>query len=531
MAEELSNVFFKQPAFALVIGISEYENGVDLPEHGNLMLEPHQFPNLKLARKDAEDFAEFLKTHGFIGETVRTLFDEHADADAIKREFHALGNLCRYSGGEDPLVIVYFAGHGWADENNDHYLIPWDARCNELALSAISNATFSEYLSRLKTNKLAVFLDACHAGAMGMKEARGAQAHYDFQKGLGEGEGRYMIASCKPGQKSYEPKLVNEAERLKANGIFTGHLLRLLKCETDDIDEVEVDILNLYTALKNNVISTVHAQYGMDTHQEPLLKAEGDGLILAINQRAKRKKETLDEETKKQKLDYVERIRNRVWVEGLELKSTIVTTLESYVDEGKKEPGYDDFYGVFDEQFKQNAFEEAAMKRTCELLQMAYKSAFKRASQRVAKQSSPGETKAESQVQEAKPVDAFGTTQKQSLIVDGPQTTNISSMPAQQQEAKWQMPAKDRDYILEEIASQAAYFKQANTLRRMLNQPVGEADFTKKVLELGDELKEGDDLQPVLDDTVERFLKCWKERKKQPENAPGKLSDFLLKGR
>src|ERR1041385_9173529 len=162
--EEFSNVFFQQPAFALVIGISKYEQGVDLPEEGDVQLRPEQFPNLKLAAKDARDFADFLKKNGFLPPNVRSLIDGEANLDSIKTEFNDLKERCIASGDEDPLVIIYFAGHGWV-HGDEHYLVPWDAQRDKLYKPGLSNEEFSTLLGRLPTKKLAVFIDACHAGA------------------------------------------------------------------------------------------------------------------------------------------------------------------------------------------------------------------------------------------------------------------------------------------------------------------------------------------------------------------------------
>ena len=64
------------------------------------------------------------------------------------------------------MVIVYFSGHGWTDGEGRHYLIPYDAEQDQLRATALLNREFSDYLDEIETNRLVVFLDACHAGAM-----------------------------------------------------------------------------------------------------------------------------------------------------------------------------------------------------------------------------------------------------------------------------------------------------------------------------------------------------------------------------
>src|SRR5436190_19102296 len=153
--DEYTADFYKGPAYALVIGIRKYKYGKD----AGALLEDSEFPNLKVADKDATDFADFLTHNGFIDYNVRLLKNEDAELSAIKDEFETLRKNCKQSGAENPLVIVYFSGHGWADEDGRHYLIPYDAKRNKLPATALRNSDLSSSLDDLKTNRLVVFLD------------------------------------------------------------------------------------------------------------------------------------------------------------------------------------------------------------------------------------------------------------------------------------------------------------------------------------------------------------------------------------
>src|SRR4051812_34877258 len=129
-ADDYSEDVYTGPAFALVVGISNYQYGrpQDQP------FGPKEFPNLKVARQDAADFAKFLGRKGLLNEyNVRTLLDEQATLKAIRRELGALETNCRESAAENPLVVVYFSGHGWAGSYNKHYLIPYDGERDDLA--------------------------------------------------------------------------------------------------------------------------------------------------------------------------------------------------------------------------------------------------------------------------------------------------------------------------------------------------------------------------------------------------------------
>src|SRR4051812_30436981 len=273
MPPEVPNTFFDGPAHALVIGISSYQYGSFTQQ-----LDEKGFPNLKYAAKDAQDFSDFIQNYGFNKYNVDLLRDEKATKQQIERSLEQLRRLCKQS--EDPLVVVYFSGHGWVetDEGQDrHYLIPYDAERDQLRVTALSNKEFMEKLQDLKTKRLLVFLDACHAGAMAEPGGKGLVElpQYDLPADLGSA-GRLFIASCGPGQKSYESKEIE-------NSIFTGHLLELLKCQTDDFDKLtraEITLADLYPVLADKVKATTLRQY--DKNQEPIADVAGGGEIVLV---------------------------------------------------------------------------------------------------------------------------------------------------------------------------------------------------------------------------------------------------------
>ena len=363
--EEHSADFYKGPAYALVIGIREHKHGKDTGE-----LEESEFPNLKVADKDASDFADFLKDKGFIKFNVQRLINEEAKLASIKDEFETLRKNCKQSGTKDPLVIIYFSGHGWYDDElGRYYLIPYDAERNKLHSTAFRDRDFRLCLEDLDTNRLVVFLDACHAGAIGVPGQKGLPQ--DFHKDLGAGEGRYFIASCGPGEKSYEWKQ-------KSNSIFTGHLLELLRCDTNDFDQAdspEIDIFDLYPILRDKVKETALKEYGKE--QIPLSEMKGGrGIILAISPKVRHRK--LREQELGNIRAFLElicgRIKARSTGSGPKYTYTIATRLQSYVLKGSKAKGFDDFYNLFEEQVGEwrRSTETYSMEDGCNLLIDSY---------------------------------------------------------------------------------------------------------------------------------------------------------------
>ncbi|HEX7335339.1 MAG TPA: caspase family protein [Pyrinomonadaceae bacterium] len=335
--EEYPADFYQGPAYALIIGIRKYKYGKEPGQE----LEDHEFPYLKVADKDAFDLASFLRTNQFIKYNVTELIDEQAELWKIKDEFETLRKNCKKSEVKNPLVIVYFSGHGWADADGRHYLVPYEARRNKLFATALLNKDFNFCLDQLETNKLVVLIDTCHAGAIGGGGIKGA---YDLHQDLTAREGRYVIASCGPNQKSYEWKE-------KKNSIFTGRLLELLKGETDDFDksdDPEIDISELFPALRDKVAATAREEY--DADQEPISEmGGGEKIVLAISKRIlERKQEASDQQTISRFLDLMcNEIKGAA---ATSLKASIATDLRSFVREQEKVEGFDDFYDVFSEQ-------------------------------------------------------------------------------------------------------------------------------------------------------------------------------------
>ena len=337
MENEEQVTFYSGPAYALVIGISDYQHEA---EPGQKLEDP-QFPKLKVADNDARDFAVFLNNSTFPRyNNVRLLINQDATLSNIKEEFEILRRNCKQSGVDNPLVIVYFSGHGWPDADGRNYLIPYEAQRNRLYSTALLNRDFSLCLDDLGTNRLVVFIDACQAGTI---VEEGVKGPYEYVQ---PSEGRYVIASCGPMQNSYEWKE-------KENSIFTGHLLQLLNCETGDFDKLEypeIDISDLYPALREKVKATAENQYGAKQEPSSEIKKR-TGIALAKNRKVSdRKQKEIDDADARRFLDL---ISNAIMGTKRDvLKTTIKIQLTNYVRKQKKTPGFDDLYGAFDDQLR-----------------------------------------------------------------------------------------------------------------------------------------------------------------------------------
>lgn len=486
-SEQYSPDFFKGPAYALVIGISKYLNG----QQPDVKLEPKNFPDLNFAHTDAGNFAQVLMDIGAIEYNVKSLLNEEATYINIKVELHELVKRCREDDANNPLVIIYFSGHGWADpevagENRPHYLIPYDARRDQLDATALSNESFSATLKKMKTNRLVVFLDACHSGAMAAAGQMGPIAEYSPT--LGAGEGRYVIASCGPNQSSWEW----EDEK---RGIFTGHLLEILKGEADEIKDEEIDIFTLFPALRKRVKETAARLHKPE--QEPVSEIEGGRkIILAINKGARAARIAKDEKDREAERNFFDLICIEIKKSTCGQKAILKEKLRSYVDEDRKDRGYDDFYDLFDEY--RTLFLKGNPKLEDCVVYLV------KVHERVINSAVPPK---EIEFQEpAKPVDKFVPAAETKIL--GTEKLNSPRAPSQsadQQTKRRELTKEDRDYILIEIATKLVYYKDATPLLDALSQPVSEGDFVSKVHEIRLRKKDDAVLVEILYRITERF--------------------------
>ncbi len=127
---------------ALIIGIDKYK----------------YLPRLKTAVRDAKGVARILEEdYGFkVRLLINPVRDEIVDALDEYRE---------KMGSEDNFLI-YYAGHGWLDEDADRgYWLPADAKSNRRS-RWVSNATITDTLRTLQAKHVMVVADSCYSGTL-----------------------------------------------------------------------------------------------------------------------------------------------------------------------------------------------------------------------------------------------------------------------------------------------------------------------------------------------------------------------------
>ncbi len=135
----------------LLIGINRYAD--------------RRIPQLKNAVPDAETLGRlFAEKLGYEARVVR---------DATRADiFRTLNQLAAEIDPNDS-VIVYYAGHGYLDEQTGiGYWVPSDASSSDPA-SWVSNGDISKMLSSIRARQLAMISDSCYSGAFARERASG----------------------------------------------------------------------------------------------------------------------------------------------------------------------------------------------------------------------------------------------------------------------------------------------------------------------------------------------------------------------
>jgi hypothetical protein len=169
--EGIENIDFG-PYYALVIGINKYK----------------YLLKLKTAVNDAKTVAHVLKEdYGF---KVTLLLDvtNNTIIDTLDEYRETLGP-------KDNLLI-YYAGHGWLDEEVDRgYWLPVNARPKRRS-SWVSNATITDTLKGLDAKHVMVVADSCYSGTLVRSATMGQRTRTgNYWKRMAEKWARVAITS------------------------------------------------------------------------------------------------------------------------------------------------------------------------------------------------------------------------------------------------------------------------------------------------------------------------------------------------
>lgn len=196
--------------YAVVVGVRQFQD----PD----------VPPLTISDKDAKDFYQFLKDSEkyFAKSHITLLLNEDATRANVSQ---ALRNGLMGARRND-IVIIYFSGHGMADEKlpNEFYFVTYDTHMDNLFATALM-MNDKNLFKGIDTDRVLLVADACHSGGFspGIQKSISKEADRFFSV-FNSVSGRIGILSSRPDEESYEkPKF--------GNSVFTHYMLKGLRGE------------------------------------------------------------------------------------------------------------------------------------------------------------------------------------------------------------------------------------------------------------------------------------------------------------
>lgn len=247
---------------------------------GNKKYKSSYIPEVDFADRDAEMFKEYLtKLWGVNDENIIYL------ENATKTDFELIfgspiepnGKLSDFVKDENTRIIIYYSGHGVPDVNeNKGYLVTYDCDPYRVKLTGYSLELMYSNLSKLKSSKINIFLDACFSGITesGMLIKNASPIFLVAENPVISLNGGQIFTSSSGNQ-------ISSWYREKGHGLFSFFLMKGLKGEADKNNNKIISNTEINNYLNENVIFTAKKLYGRV--QEPKYYGSSDEInVLSI---------------------------------------------------------------------------------------------------------------------------------------------------------------------------------------------------------------------------------------------------------
>ena len=249
--------------YAVVIGISDYQD--------------KDIPDLRFADKDAEAFANFLRSPAggaLDGDHLQVLTNTQATAGRIAEALDALIEKAK----KDDQVVIYFSGHGDIEGKKltqPGFLLCWDAPSRVYMGGGTYSLSFlQEVVSTLSVQnqaKVIVITDACHAGKLAGSQIGGAQlTTANLAKQYAN---EVKILSCQPNEFSLEGPQWGGGR-----GVFSYHLVDGLFGLADRNNDGQITLGEIDRYLEDKVTGEAAPQ-----SQVPILLGNKTDRIATVN--------------------------------------------------------------------------------------------------------------------------------------------------------------------------------------------------------------------------------------------------------
>lgn len=229
--------------------------------------------NLNFAHRDAEELAKLAaEQQGVLFDKVNVL--TLTNAEATERNVRIQMNEFLKEAAADDVVVMFLAGHGVMDDEQQLYFMTHDADMSR-PYTGMSVDRFRQFLENRPLNQDALFLlDICHSGA-----AEGRVVADDAVQSLTQGTGAVVFASSSGSEKSLE-----DARFGGGHGAFTAALLDGLRGAADKT----VGNRDGYNTLVEMVVfATSEVPRLTDGQQRPMFPRLGQSVDYALTEAAR----------------------------------------------------------------------------------------------------------------------------------------------------------------------------------------------------------------------------------------------------
>lgn len=221
-------------------------------------IDRYQPPNeLKYAVKDSTDFLATVtakKSGVYKNVTPFQLFNDQATLQNIESTFDKIATTL----DKNDAVLIYLSGHGLR-ENRDFYFIPYDVKDDNLNETALSQSALKKNIAKLsKTNKIFLFIDSCHSGAVDLDGIQQEVTSFDKIKHQ-LGDNIFILAASGENQEAQDQFLLENREKAN-NGLFAYAVLEGLNGKARRLDDNIVDNYNLGSYVQRRIDSLTKNQ-------------------------------------------------------------------------------------------------------------------------------------------------------------------------------------------------------------------------------------------------------------------------------
>ena len=247
---------------AVVVGISDYQE--------------KDIPDLRFADKDAEAFANFLRSPGggsLSAENLRILTNQQATAGQV---IAALTWLLDESKPGDQ-AIIYFSGHGDVEAkllNQLGFLLLWDSPAHAYLAGALPVDMLRQVVSTLSIEmktRVFVVVDACRAGKLAGNTVIGTQL--TSSQLAQQFSQEQKVLSCQPNEFSIEGEQWGGGR-----GVFSWHLCNGLYGLADGDHDGQVSLFEIGRYLEDRVPKEV-----APLSQLPLTVGDKSGALFLVD--------------------------------------------------------------------------------------------------------------------------------------------------------------------------------------------------------------------------------------------------------